>query len=427
MFQFTRNFNLFIESERDIVKNDILTNKFAILEGGITTPRGFTAGGIHCGIKRSRPDLAWCLSQVPATAAGVYTKNLFKAAPLLVSQASIDVEQKLQGVLVNSGVANACTGKQGVEDAFEMRRLLADRLQLPHHYIAVASTGVIGPRLPLDLIAKGVDQISDWDTSKASDKFEQAIMTTDLVAKRVCVELEIDNKLITIGGAAKGSGMINPNMATMLAFIATDADVDQPSLQKLLVQATNETFNMIAVDGDTSTNDMVLALANGLAGNSRLTPNHRQWDQFVAAFSYVARELAKKIARDGEGATKLIEVVISGAIDVMQARKIGKTIILSNLVKTAIFGGDPNWGRIVCAVGYSEQPINPESVNISLGSIPVFDQGMPIPFDSKAATDYLNQATVVINIDLGLGNAEATAWGCDLTYDYVRINAEYST
>lgn len=404
-----------------------ITTKFTITDGGITKPQGFTAGGLHCGIKKNRPDLAWCYSQVPAVSAGVYTENIFKAAPLIVNQESIGIEHKTQAVLVNSGVANACTGHQGLQDAYEMQRILAAKFKIPQHYAAIASTGVIGTRLPLENIARGVDRITNWDQSKEFEQFEQAIMTTDLAPKRVSVELIIDNKVVTIGGAAKGSGMINPNMATMLAFITTDAAVDQESLEQLLKQVTEATFNMIAVDGDTSTNDMVLALANGLAGNSVLSPSHLEWDKFAAAFSYAARELAKKIAQDGEGATKLIEVTVNNAVDITQARIISKTIIMSNLVKTAIFGADPNWGRIVCAIGYSKQPLDPDLVQIKLGPITVFQAGVPVQFNKAAAVKYMQQSTVTINVDLGLGAYSATAWGCDLTYDYVKINAEYST
>lgn len=407
--------------------NSTTTTQFTITDGGITSPEGFTAGGLHCGIKKNRLDLAWCYSQVPAVSAGVYTKNLFKAAPLIVNQESIGIEHKTQAVLVNSGVANACTGHQGLQDAYAMQRILADKFKIPLHYAAIASTGVIGTRLPLDNIARGVDKITNWDQSKEFEHFERAIMTTDLVPKRVSVELIIDNKPVTIGGAAKGSGMINPNMATMLAFITTDAAIDHDSLEQLLKQVTDATFNMIAVDGDTSTNDMVLALANGLAGNSVLSLDHSEWDKFAAAFSYVARELAKKIARDGEGATKLIEVTVNNAVDITQARKIGKTIIMSSLVKTAIFGADPNWGRIVCAIGYSKQLLDPNLVQIRLGPITVFQAGVPVQFDKAAAVEYLKQSTVKIDVDLGLGACFATAWGCDLTYNYVKINAEYST
>lgn len=404
-----------------------ITTKFTITDGGITKPQGFTAGGLHCGIKKNRPDLAWCYSQVPAVSAGVYTENIFKAAPLIVNQESIGIEHKTQAVLVNSGVANACTGHQGLQDAYEMQRILAAKFKIPQHYAAIASTGVIGTRLPLENIARGVDRITNWDQSKEFEQFEQAIMTTDLAPKRVSVELIIDNKVVTIGGAAKGSGMINPNMATMLAFITTDAAVDQKSLEQLLKQVTEATFNMIAVDGDTSTNDMVLALANGLAGNSVLSPSHLEWDKFAAAFSYAARELAKKIAQDGEGATKLIEVTVNNAVDITQARIISKTIIMSNLVKTAMFGADPNWGRIVCAIGYSKQPLDPDLVQIKLGPITVFQAGVPVQFNKAAAVKYMQQSTVKIDVDLGLGAYSATAWGCDLTYDYVKINAEYST
>lgn len=405
----------------------MLTDVIKVIDGGITQPQGFYASGLHCGIKKKKMDLAWCYSEVPAVAAAVYTTNKFPAAPLTVTRSSIEVENKIQAILVNSGVANACTGSQGLADARETQSLVAKKFDIPEHYVAVSSTGVIGNLLPMDKIADGISQIQNWNQIKASLDFEEAIMTTDIVRKRACVQLTIDGELITIGGVAKGSGMINPNMATMLSYITTDAKIDFSSLQELLCQATDHTFNMIAVDGDTSTNDTVLALANGLAGNDSLNLHHPQWETFVIAFTYVARELAKQIARDGEGATKLIEVKVSGAMNLAQAKTIGKTVIMSSLVKTAIFGADPNWGRIVCALGYSDTDFEPDLVSIMLGDIKVFANGMPVKFDFEAAKEYLKNSTVIIEIDLGLGKAEALAWGCDLTYDYVKINAAYHT
>ncbi len=400
---------------------------FKIVEGGITSAKGFHASGLYCGIKKKRLDLAWCYSEVPANAAGVYTMNQFQAAPLVVTKASIAVEQKLQAILVNSGVANACTGEQGLRDAYAMRQLLAGHFQIKDEYVAVTSTGVIGDLLPMDKITQGIAQITDWQTCTEPHLFEQAIMTTDLVSKRVAVETIIDGKVITIGGAAKGSGMIKPNMATMLGFVTTDAAVDPHSLQAALRQVTDESFNMIAVDGDTSTNDMVLVLANGMAGNDLLTAEHPEWSKFLAALHHVCQELAKKIARDGEGATKLIEVQVSGARNVEVARGIGKTIIMSSLVKTAMFGKDPNWGRIVCAIGYSGQEMDPNKVEVSLGPINVFKKGVPTHFDEAQAVKYLEEEHIQIFVELGLGETQAVAWGCDLTYDYVRINAAYRT
>ncbi len=400
---------------------------YTIIEGGITSAKGYHASGLYCGIKKKRLDLAWCYSDVPATAAGVYTTNQFQAAPLVVTKESISTSHTLQSILINSGVANACTGKQGLEDAYQMRQLLAKRFALPENYVAITSTGVIGSLLPMDKISNGIAQIQDWDSVNEPHLFEQAIMTTDLFPKRAAVQLEIDGHLITIGGAAKGSGMIHPNMATMLGFVTTDAAVNPIALEQGLRQVTNQTFNMITVDGDTSTNDMVLVLANGKAGNAVLTKEHPGWRKFLAGLSYVCQQLAKHIARDGEGATKLIEVDVSRAKTDQMAQIVGKSIIMSSLVKTAIFGTDPNWGRIVCAIGYSGQSINPNTVKVCLGPIVVFENGIPTDFDQAEAVKYLEQETIQIKVDLGLGQGRAVAWGCDLTYDYVKINAAYRT
>lgn len=393
----------------------------------ITSAKGFYAGGLHCGIKKKKLDLAWCYSQVPAAAAAVFTTNLFQAAPLTVTQKSLAVGQTIQAFVVNSGVANACTGEQGMENAFHMRNNLADRFHLPPHYVAVSSTGVIGQQLPMEAVLTGINSIENWQETKEPEQFSAAIMTTDLVPKEVVVQVEIDGQVVTIGGAAKGSGMINPNMATMLSYITTDAKIESNILQRLLGEVTDSSFNMIAVDGDTSTNDTVLVLANGLANNKPLDPNHPQWQEFVAAFTCVAQGLAKKIAADGEGATKLIEVHVSGALDLEQARVTAKTIILSNLVKTAMFGMDPNWGRIVCAIGYSGQEINPQNVVVKIGDTIVFSKGVPTSFEEAMIVAYLQQDVIKISVDLGIGHEAAKAWGCDLTYDYVKINASYRT
>lgn len=395
--------------------------------GSVTTPKGYYAGGVHCGVKRKRKDLGWIYSTVPATAAAVYTTNLFQAAPLLVTQESIAVEGKLQGILVNSGNANACTGEQGLKNAYEMRNTFSKLIGVPNHYTAVVSTGVIGEQLPMEKISSGIHSIKGSIQHDDVINFQQAILTTDTFTKQFAVQLIIDGKTVSIGGAAKGSGMIHPNMATMLGFITTDANIHQADLLAALRSVTNETFNMITVDGDTSTNDMVLVLANGLSGNTQLTSEHPDWPLFVKGLEIVSKELAKKIARDGEGATKLIEVHVKGALTKQMANAIGKSIISSNLVKTAIFGSDANWGRIVCAIGYSEQPIDPMKILIQLGNISVFANGLPLPFDEEVATKYLQKETVQITVDLQMGSEYITAWGCDLTYDYVKINASYRT
>ncbi|WP_035186401.1 bifunctional ornithine acetyltransferase/N-acetylglutamate synthase [Alteribacter aurantiacus] len=395
-------------------------------QGGVTSPKGFKAGGVHCGIRRKKLDLGWLMSDVPATAGAVYTTNQFQAPPLKVTKESIFTDHKIQGILVNSGVANACTGEQGLIDAYEMRRSFAQKANMNPDHVAVASTGVIGVPLPLDKIINGLSHLHE-EENEGAPRFQQAILTTDTCEKSVSVELLIDGKVVQIGGAAKGSGMIHPNMATMLAFLTTDADLDHSSLQKALKMTIDKTFNMITVDGDSSTNDMVLVMANGKAKTNLINEAHPQWNEFCLSLQLVCEYLAKAIAKDGEGATKLIEVSVSGASDTEAAKKVGKAIISSNLVKTAVFGSDPNWGRIVCAIGYSEQPIVPEKVNVSLGSIPVVKQGLPLEFDEEKGKAYLNEKTIEIHVDLGQGSGEAKAWGCDLTYDYVKINASYRT
>lgn len=400
-------------------------------DGNVTDPQGYTAGGLHCGIKRKKLDLGWIVSDVPAITAAVYTTNLLKAAPLQVTQESLQVDGALYGVLVNSGNANACTGLQGLQDAYEMRRMFAEQLEVEKHHVAVVSTGVIGELMPMEKIASGIKAIKELDRAASSvEQFEQAILTTDTCQKHLAVECFIDGRKVTVGGAAKGSGMIHPNMATMLGFLTTDADIDQASLEAALKEVTNRTFNRITVDGDTSTNDMVLFMANGLAGNQTLTPEHPQWETFVAAVEIVSQQLAKKIARDGEGATKLIEVSVAGAPTEFIAEAAAKSIVGSSLVKTAVFGNDANWGRIVCAVGYTPQLqgiVNPDKLNVWLGDVQVVIDGLPAAYNEAEAKAQFEQEHVYIKVDLQAGNQEATCWGCDLSYDYVKINASYRT
>jgi len=404
---------------------------FSIVEdGSVTTPKGFRAGGLHCGLKKStRHDLGAIVCEVPAAAAGVYTLNVFQAAPILVTKQSIGSSGLLRAVIVNSGNANACTGKQGEDDAFEMRDRFAQAIGVPSEQVAVASTGVIGEPLKMDKLRSGIDAIKDQlhVGMEASEHFCQAILTTDLVRKMICVKLEIDGQTVHISGAAKGSGMIAPNMATMLGFVTTDAKIGSAALEQLLRQATDLTFNMITVDGDTSTNDMLVAMASGLADHQELTAAHPAWDAFAAALTHVCEFLAKAIARDGEGATKLVEVNVRGAANDQAAQAIAKTIVGSSLVKSAVFGADANWGRIIAAIGRSGQTVNPATVDIALGTIMTLEQSRPIKFDEDLALEYLKGDTVVINVDLHMADGQATAWGCDLTYDYVRINAAYRT
>lgn len=403
---------------------------YTIVSGGtIVSPQGFTTGGLHCGLKKTdRNDLGVIVCDVPAVAAAVYTTNLFQAAPLKVTRESLQ-NGTLRAVVVNSGNANACTGKQGEEDAYTMRSLTAAQLGVAAEDVAVASTGVIGELLKMDCVESGIAEIPSHLSGETAgaEAFSQAILTTDLVKKEACVTVKVNGLDITIAGTAKGSGMIHPNMATMLGFMTTDAVIGQEALQLLLRGTTDLTFNMITVDGDTSTNDMLIAMASGLAGNEMLTPEHPDWNAFAAGFEYVCRMLAIAIARDGEGAAHLIEVRVQGAECHDDAQAIAKTIIGSSLVKSAVFGADANWGRIIAAVGRAGRPVNPETVDIAIGPIRVLEQSSPVPFDEDAALAYLQGDTVNIDVNLHNGEGQATAWGCDLTYDYVRINAAYRT
>lgn len=402
-----------------------LKKGFTIIEGDIATPTGFEAGGLHAGIRKKKLDLAWLYSDVPAVASGVYTLNSFQAAPLKITQENIKIDGKIQALVVNSGVANACTGEQGDKDAVKMRDLMSEQFGVLKHHVAVASTGVIGELLPMDKIEAGINKMNRQ--TQTSDMFETAILTTDTKEKRAAVQIEIEGKTVTIAGAAKGSGMINPNMATMLSFITTDANIEKEALDQSLKAITNQSFNMITVDGDTSTNDMVLVLANGKQQHTPLTAEHTDYALFEEALTYVCQTLAKEIARDGEGATKLIEVHVTGTAHDESAQKIGKAVISSNLVKTAIHGADANWGRIITAVGYSGEPIDPNQVSVKLGEMMVVNHGVPVVFSEDAAKQYLQQTDVTIDVSVGEGPGEAYGWGCDLSYDYVRINASYRT
>lgn len=399
-------------------------------EGGITASKGFQSGGLHCGLKKSgRNDLGVILCEVPAVAAGVYTTNVFQAAPLKVTRESIASDGRLRAVVVNSGNANACTGQQGEADAYAMRLATAAAFGLNEQDVAVASTGVIGELLPMDRVHSGIAALPAAISAdgNGAEQFSQAILTTDLVKKEIGVSLTVDGREVIIAGAAKGSGMIHPNMATMLAFMTTDAEIEPQALQELLGEVTDVTFNMITVDGDTSTNDMLVAMASGLAGNSPLHQGHPDWAGFAAAFRHVCQHLAQAIARDGEGATRLVEVTVQGAVTDLSARAIAKTVIGSSLVKSAMFGADANWGRIIAAVGRAGEPVNPDTVDIRLGDIVVLEGSRPVPFDEEEALVYLQGDTIHIHVDLHHGSGAATAWGCDLTYDYVRINAAYRT
>jgi len=391
----------------------------------IVSPIGFKATGIHCGIKHKKNDLALLVSEVPANVAGVFTTNAIQAAPLMVTKEAMQQTGKMQAIIVNSGNANACTGQQGLKDARLMQQKAAEKLGIAPALVGVASTGIIGEVMRMEPIVKGIQKLEPSSELEGSILFSQAILTTDTVTKNTAYSTVIDGKKITIAGTAKGSGMIDPNMATMLGFITTDAKIESVHLQAALKTVTDLTFNSITVDGDTSTNDMVLVMANGMAGNNSLTPAHPDWEQFTEAMHAVSQDLAKMIAKDGEGATKLIEVEVSGAITDIEARKIAKTVVGSPLVKTAIFGCDANWGRIIAAVGYSGATLDPNAIKIKIGPTTVVENGEPVPFSEAQLLVYLKQPEVKISVDLHHGIGKGIAWGCDLTYDYVQINATY--
>lgn len=395
-----------------------------IIDGTIASPLGFSADGLHAGFKKKKLDFCWIVSEVPASVAGVYTTNKVIAAPLLVTKASIQKSQKLQAIVVNSGVANSCTGQQGLDAAYEMQRLTAQKLKIEPDLVGLASTGVIGEQLPMNALKNGLSQI--LVSGKAED-FAEAILTTDTCTKTCVVTEEFGSDLVTMAGVAKGSGMIHPNMATMLAFITCDANISSATLQKALSQHVETTFNQITVDGDTSTNDMVLVMANGCRQNEEILPDTEEFEKFSKMLRYLMADLAKKIAKDGEGATKLIEVNVLHAKDEQSGRMIAKSVVDSSLVKTAIFGQDPNWGRILAAIGYAGADVSVDNIDIWIEGIPVMQASSPVAFDPEETSDAMAGELLTLTIDLHDGEAEAQAWGCDLSYDYVKINALYRT
>ena len=395
-----------------------------IIDGTIASPLGFSADGLHAGFKKKKLDFGWIVSEVPASVAGVYTTNKVIAAPLLVTKASIQKSQKLQAIVVNSGVANSCTGQQGLDAAYEMQRLTAQKLKIEPDLVGLASTGVIGEQLPMNALKNGLSQI--LVSGKAED-FAEAILTTDTCTKTCVVTEEFGSDLVTMAGVAKGSGMIHPNMATMLAFITCDANISSATLQAALSQHVETTFNQITVDGDTSTNDMVLVMANGCRQNEEILPDTEEFEKFSKMLRYLMADLAKKIAKDGEGATKLIEVNVRHAKDEQSGRMIAKSVVGSSLVKTAIFGQDPNWGRILAAIGYAGADVSVDNIDIWIEGIPVMQASSPVAFDPEETSDAMAGELLTLTIDLHDGDAEAQAWGCDLSYDYVKINALYRT
>ncbi|MBE6980823.1 MAG: bifunctional glutamate N-acetyltransferase/amino-acid acetyltransferase ArgJ [Ruminococcaceae bacterium] len=402
-----------------------------LIDGGVCAAKGFKAGGVLCGIKKNRtkPDLALIVSQVPASAAAVYTTNLVKGAPLTVTKAHLE-NGIAQAVICNSGNANTCNA-DGIQIAQAMCQMVQDAAGIPAQDVVVASTGVIGQPLPLEPIQKGMAPLVASLSETGSDLASTAIMTTDTVKKEVAVEFALGGKTCRMGGIAKGSGMIHPNMATMLVFITTDASISPKMLQKALSADVADTFNMVSVDGDTSTNDMVTVLANGLAGNPTITEENQDFAVFMQALNTVTIHLCRMIAGDGEGATKLLECTTSGADTLAAAKTAAKSVICSSLLKAAMFGADANWGRVLCAIGYSGAQVDVSKVGVKFisqaGSVEVCKDGSGVPFSEEIAKAVLSEKEITIAVTLGDGPFGATAWGCDLTYDYVKINGDYRT
>ncbi|MCC5604533.1 bifunctional ornithine acetyltransferase/N-acetylglutamate synthase [Nostoc favosum] len=407
------------------------------ITGGITAPRGYQAAGITAGLKPSGlPDLALIFSEVEAIAAGVFTTSQVKAACVEYCRQRLQAKQSARAILCNAGQANAATGTQGYLDTLESAMAVGQALNIPSESVLVASTGVIGQRIKMDALRSGIPKVVAALSETGSDAAAGAIITTDLVTKSIALETTISERPVRIGGIAKGSGMIHPNMATMLAFVTCDAVVSPHLWQQMLARAADRSFNSITVDGDTSTNDSLIALANGQSRTPAIIELGAEAEKLEAMLTAVCQHLAKAIARDGEGATCLIEVEVTGAHDELSARQIAKTIAGSSLVKSAIFGRDPNWGRIAAAAGRAGVPFEQENLQIKLGHFLMLENGQPLQFDRAAASAYLKKAvagaylqqdTVLISVNVGNGHGSGRAWGCDLSYDYVRINAEYTT
>jgi glutamate N-acetyltransferase/amino-acid N-acetyltransferase len=402
-----------------------------IIHGGVTAPKGFTAAGIYAGIKKKRKDMALVYSVVPAKGAGTFTKNMVKAAPVLWDIKLTKESENIQAIVINSGVANACTGEEGEKNNLAMAQAVASALQLPIDSVYTASTGVIGKQLPIDIIKDSIPQLAKElkDTTAAGTLAAEAIMTTDTYSKECAVKFTVGGKDITIGGMAKGSGMIHPDMATLIVVVTTDLAISKELLQEALSEDVKHTFNMISVDRDTSTNDSLLLLANGMAGNEEILEKNDDYYEFCKALNIVTSSLSKMIAADGEGATKLLEVTVEGANNWDDAVKLSKSIISSNLVKTAVFGNDANWGRILCAMGYSGVEFDPYKVDLIIesetGSLQLVENGMTTDYSEEFATSILSSEEIKATVNIKQGNAKATAWGCDFSYDYVKINAEY--
>ncbi len=403
-----------------------------VIEGGVTAAKGFRAASAAAGIKyQGRTDMAMIYSGKPCAAAGTFTTNVVKAAPVKWDQEIVYHHPGAQVIVCNSGIANACTGEEGYRCCRETAKAAAEALKVPEDSVLVASTGVIGMQLPIEKLQTGVKKMaSELDGSlEAGSLAAKAIMTTDTVEKEAAVQVEIGGKTVTVGGMCKGSGMIHPNMCTMLSFVTTDVNITGELLQEALGQDVRDTYNMVSVDGDTSTNDTVLLLANGLAENPQITEKNEDYEIFCRALNYVNTTLAKKIAGDGEGATALFEVKIIGAESKEQAVTLSKSVVSSSLTKAAIYGHDANWGRILCAMGYSGAQFDPEKVDLYFesraGKIKIIENGVSTGYSEEEAAKILSENEVTAIADVKMGEYDATAWGCDLTYDYVKINADY--
>ena len=406
--------------------------KMKKITGGVTAAKGYEAAAAAAGIKyENRTDMALVYSVVPCKVAGTFTTNVVKAAPVQWDRQVVESKQPVQAVVVNSGIANACTGKAGMQCCQETAEAAAQALQIDPKGVLIGSTGVIGMPLPMEKLTAGIQMLAAQKKAgeQAAKEAAKAIMTTDTCEKEVAVTVEIGGKTVTIGGMAKGSGMIHPNMCTMLAFITTDAVISRKALKEALRTDVEETYNMISVDGDTSTNDTVLLLANGMAENPKIKPGTREFELFAEALHEVNETLAKKMAGDGEGATALFEVTVKGAKTKAQAKTLAKSVVCSNLTKTAIAGHDANWGRILCAMGYSGAEFDPEKVNLYLksraGELQLIENGVALNYSEEKATEILSQPEVTAIADIQEGDQTATAWGCDLTHGYIEINADY--
>ena len=405
-----------------------------VIEGSVTAAKGFRAAGNAVGVKgviTEKKDLAIIVSDVLAVAAGAFTTNVVKATSVTRNMKIMEGKGKINAVVANSGNANACTGEEGIKSNEKMAQCLADILGVDSSTVLTASTGVIGAVFPIDTITKGIEAtfpMLGYDRNNALMAAE-AIMRTDTYSKEVAVEFDLGGKTVHLGGMAKGSGMICPNMATMLSFITTDAAISQELLNKALKEDIKSTYNMVSVDGDTSTNDTVVVLANGLAGNEEVVSEGKDYDTFKEALHYVNERLAKNLVRDGEGATKFMEVNVTGAATEADAKTMAKSVVKSSLFKAAVFGEDANWGRVLCAMGYSGVKFDPQKVDIvfasNAGEILLMDNGTPIVFDEDKAKTILSEKEIQVNIKISEGNAKATAWGCDLSYEYVKINGDY--